>query len=60
MNHTCKCGGRMRSIDPVVPAGKSAQGHTLYATVRLEEGKATFRCEKCGKRAQQGLRKPKA
>lgn len=56
MVHTCKCGGRMRCIDPNIPEYSTKYGRILYTTVRIKPGFATFQCDKCGKRAEQGLR----
>lgn len=55
----CKCGGRVRAADPVTGAYDPRYGRVLYRQERLVPGKATFKCDKCGKVMQQGLRKGK-
>lgn len=55
----CKCGGRVRSADPVKGEYDARYKRVLYRTERLVPGKATFACSECGKVMQQGLRKGK-
>lgn len=55
MTNKCRCGGRVRNIDPVTPV-MGSQGYTVYETGRIRDGYATFRCERCRKLMQQKLR----
>lgn len=54
MNHTCKCGGRVRPIDILEPV--IIDGRECYKDVRIKPGFASFQCDRCGKRAEQKLR----
>jgi len=57
MNHTCKCGGRIRSADETKPV--VVNGRTCYQDVRVKPGFASFYCDRCNKRSEQKLRTPR-
>lgn len=59
MNPNCKCGGRFRSLDPVKEVRAPGSAHSLYQTVRLVPGYATWRCDTCKKLQRQKLRQAK-
>lgn len=57
MSPNCKCGGKFISTDIFHPCGTSPDtGHTLYSTVRIKPGYASWECNKCGKPQVQKLR----
>lgn len=59
MARKCKCGGNVKNIDPVFPAYSKEHHRVLYTQERLFAGKATSRCDKCGKVFTQTLRQAK-
>lgn len=57
MNPNCKCGGKFISIDNFPVCGTHPDtGHTLYSTVRIKPGYASWECNRCGKSQTQKLR----
>ena len=54
-NLNCKCGGKFKSIDSVI-AVPYKYNITVYETIRILEGYASWSCNKCSKLQQQKLR----
>ena len=56
MHKYCKCGGKIVSIDSLIPQPVEGKDYLVYSTVRLIEGVASFQCNRCNTVYRQGLR----